>query len=121
MNVWDFREIAILARKGGEYANSDVLLDGTGLPNNVTVIEPTRDVRGPWTVYFTEKGQIFDQHFFASEDEACRFVLERDIYSTPPPMRKDTETPEERGIRRRKAQERDDEYRADLRARGLLD
>jgi len=68
--VWDFREIAILARKGGEYTISDVLMDGTGLPNNVTVIEPTRDVRGAWTVFFTERGQIFDQHFFASEDEA---------------------------------------------------
>jgi len=121
VNVWDFREIAILARKGGEYAINDVLNESPGLPSNVTVIEPTRDARGPWTVFFTERGQIFDQHFFATEDEACRFVLERDIYSTPPPMRQSTVSPEERDIRRRKVQERENLSLSDLRARGLLD
>ncbi len=121
MNVWDFREIAILANKGGEYAINDVLDESPGLPSNATVIEPTRDPRGSWTTFFTERGQIFDQHFFASEDEVCRFILERDIYSTPPPVYADTETPEDRDIRLRKAREKDDLYRAELRAEGILE
>ncbi len=121
MNVWDFREIAILANKGGEYTISDVFDESPGLPSNVTVIEPTRDPRGNWTTFFTERGQIFDQHFFATEDEACRFLLERDIYSTPPPMRQSTVSPEEREIRRRKVRERENVNLADFRARGLLD
>jgi len=110
-----------LHAREGEYAVTGVVRDSPGLPSNVTVIEPTRDPRGSWTTFFTERGQIFDQHFFAAEDEACRFILERDIYSTPPPMRQSTETPEERDIRRRKAQERDDQYRADLHVGGVLD
>jgi len=121
LNVWDFRELAILANKGGEYAINDVLDESPGLPSNVTVIEPTRDERGDWTVFFTEHGQVFDQHFFVTEDEACRFVLERDIYSTPPPMRESTVSPEERELRRRKVQEEAYQYQAELRARGLLD
>jgi len=121
VDIWDFREIAILARKGGEYAVTGVVRDPPGLPSNVTVIEPTRDPRGSWTTFFTERGQIFDQPFFASEDEVCRFILERDIYSTPPPVYADTETPEDRAIRLRKAREKDDLYRAELRAEGILE
>jgi len=121
VNVWDFREIAILANKAGEYAINDVLNENPGLPSSATVIEPTRDPRGSWTTFFTERGQIFDQLFFDSEDEVCRFILERDIYSTPPPVYADTETPEERAIRLRKAREKDDLYRAELRAEGVLE
>lgn len=107
-------------RQRGEYTVNDFIYDGPGLPNNMTAIEPTHDERGAWTAYFTERGEISDQHSFATEGEACRFVLARDIYSIPPPVYADTETRAERAARRQAAQDRVDRYVADLRDRGLL-
>ena len=119
MNVWDFRELAILAGKGGEYASNGVLDESPGTPNNMTVIEPTRDPRGSWTTYFAERGVISDRHFFASEDEACRFILDRDIDATRPPMSTDSLTVEERAVRQQETKARNDAYQAGMRARGI--
>lgn len=108
MNVWDLQELAILAGKGGEYAINDVLNQSSGTPNNMTVIEPTRDPRGSWTTFFAERGEISDRHFFASEDEACRFIFDRDICAPKPPMSADSLTAEERAVRQQETKTRND-------------
>lgn len=120
MNVWDFRELAILAGKDGEYAINDMLTESCGTPNNMTVIEPTRDPRGSWTTFFAERGEISDRRFFASEDEACRFILDRDMYVTKPPMSADSLTTEERAVRQQETKARNETYTSVLRAKGII-
>lgn len=43
-------------------------------PDNVTVVEPEADGDG-WTVYFTERGEVFDKQHFETESTACEYAL----------------------------------------------
>jgi hypothetical protein len=31
---------------------------------------------GRWAVYYTERGERFDEQTFETEDEACRYILD---------------------------------------------
>jgi hypothetical protein len=44
------------------------------LPEDVTIMEPSTDGDG-WTVYYTERGLVIDQHHFETEGSACDYVL----------------------------------------------
>lgn len=48
-------------------------LDG-GLQNDTMCIE---EVYGQWFFYYTERGIRSGERKFATEDEACRYLLER--------------------------------------------
>ena len=43
-------------------------------PDNVTVVEPEADGDG-WTVYYTERGEVFDKQHFETENAACEYAL----------------------------------------------
>lgn len=52
-------------------------------PDNVTVVEPEAD-RDGWTVYFTERGEVFDKQHFETESAACEYALEIATRPEPP-------------------------------------
>jgi hypothetical protein len=43
-------------------------------PDDVTVVEPEADGVG-WTVYYTERGEVFDKQHFETESAACEYAL----------------------------------------------
>jgi hypothetical protein len=43
-------------------------------PNDVTVVEPEADGHG-WTVYYTERGEVFDKQHFETESAACEYAM----------------------------------------------
>lgn len=100
-----------------DYAATDVPIEGAGLPNNVTVIAPVGDALGRWTVFFTEKGMIDDQQYFASETDACEFVIRRDCCASNVVVVQDS--PELRERARFLADQTDARYGEVLRSRGL--
>ena len=48
-------------------------LDG-GSPNDRLCLA---EERGGWSVYYSERGERFDEDWFASEDDACQELLHR--------------------------------------------
>ena len=65
-----------------QFALNSTPRTGSGLPNDAVVVEPVED--GRWTVYYTERGGIFDQRFFDSEDDACRYALTQVVHPQGP-------------------------------------
>lgn len=43
-------------------------------PDDITVIEPEA-TGGGWTVYYAERGSVFDKQHFETEDAACEYAL----------------------------------------------
>jgi len=115
--IWDFEAQMVKEGRIQDYALTDAPIQGDGLPNNVTVIAPLGDGSGGWTVFFTEKGNVDDQRYFASESEACNFVLDRDRRN--PNIVTIRNSPERRARAQRLAEQSEAEYVEVLRARGL--
>lgn len=58
------------------------------LPDNIFCAHPVADQPGRWLVFYTERGEVFDEHEFATEDAACRWLaawLRIDLSATPRP------------------------------------
>jgi hypothetical protein len=53
-------------------------------PNGITVVEPEADGDG-WTVYYSERGEVFDKQHFGTESAACEYALE--IATRPEPTK----------------------------------
>jgi hypothetical protein len=45
-----------------------------GLPNAVTIVQPSPNRPGHWDVFFTERGRVIDPHTFDSEELACDYA-----------------------------------------------
>lgn len=52
-------------------------------PDDVTVIEP-EEAGGGWTVYYTEKGSVFNKRHFETESAACEYALAIATRPEPP-------------------------------------
>jgi hypothetical protein len=89
----------------------------SGLPNNVTVVEPS-DELGHWVVYYTERGEIWDRHEFDSEEAACEYAHSI-LMRSPHPVTRGPLTDEERRIADNLARERIERKRARLISLGL--
>ncbi len=52
-------------------------------PNDVTVVEPEAGGDG-WTVYYAERGGVFDKRHFENESAACEYALGIATRPAPP-------------------------------------
>ena len=70
MNINDLKKNL----KKANIKNSAYTLHG-GLPHDKHVLNLSAN--GLWEVYYSERGGKFEERVFESEDEACRFFLNR--------------------------------------------
>lgn len=111
-------ELQKLLKEMGVYADfsvSDQIEPTDGLPNGKTVLQRESDGVG-WTVFYTERGQIFDRLHFDSEDEATSHVYRIATRDNPEVFRL---SPEEQARAKRIADVQEEQYREALRAKGL--
>lgn len=115
MNV---RELRKALRELGVYQDfsvSEEFESGTGLPNGKTILEREKDRRG-WTVFYTERGRVFDRHHFDSEKDATLYVYSIATRSQPEKVKMSDEA----FHRAKRIQDQQEQrYRAALLEKGL--
>lgn len=120
MNISELESQLAAIGKGEEFSVRSVAQPEM-LPDDVVVVEP-EETGGGWTVYYTERGSVFDKKHFDTESAACEYALGIATRPTPPAVAiteadmaraRVLAAERERRFRERLAAQRDEDERSD--------
>ena len=112
MNIAELKSQLVALGKSEEFSVRGVAQPEM-LPDDVVVVEP-EDTGGGWTVYYTERGSIFNKKHFETESAACDYALG---IATPPDHAVVASTEADSARARVLAAEREQRFRERLAAR----